>query len=235
MTADKLERDSWLSHVIGMEAFWLPRDFASISRSFRREGVFLQLRTREKNQKLASSLGFFELEEIIFRSSWTISQCPEHSLTPAGLSFDLASPNDTEALVMLGTQVLRHSRFASDPNIPSEWHGRVLRQSFLGAIDESRLIAARETKTGAVIGLCSMVPSSTGDLRLGHIAVDPEFRGRGLALALVSSCLGHSGLQAGDNLHLTARTQANNSQAVRFYENSGFKIFSREFLYQKLV
>ena len=236
MLANNIHRDDWLSEIIGLDAYWMTGDLRLPGNSIDLQGSsFLQHRTQSRDAEVAKQLGFFELEEILFRYTLKLSEDSEFQVPGGSSCFEIASQRDLRDIVDLGRSELVHSRFRADGSVPRIWHDKILAAWFSGDIQRSRMAIARDPETRSVVGFMSLRSKRDNDFQIGHIAVLPQSRGNGYGIGLIQFWQSRLGISVQSTQHFFARTQATNTGSRKFYEKCGFEEVSREFVYQKLI
>ncbi len=135
---------------------------------------------------------------------------------------------DPSDLVALAPQAAAHSRFRRDPRFPAEWVDRLYRvwieRSLSGSLADvvlvvevdDRLVGFHTIRTDGEVG------------RIGLLALEAAFRGRGLGSALLSAGLGW--MRDRGLARARVATQMDNP-VCRLYERSGYSLVGREEIY----
>ncbi len=102
-------------------------------------------------------------------------------------------------------------------SFPTPW-SRGMFEEELGR-DYSDAIVAQPVEGGGVAGyaVCWCI---AGEAHLLNIAVDPRFRGRGVACGLLEECIRRGARCGADRIHLEVR--AGNEDAIRLYRGHDF-------------
>ena len=136
---------------------------------------------------------------------------------------------NSDKLLSLALQSGLYSRFKVDPNFKenefermyAKWVENSLNgkqhQKVLGFVEENGLL-----------GFITITEKS-GVLHIGLIAVDEAARGKGIGSVLLNWVFNYATLHGFKQVNVV--TQAANSGALNFYEQHGFEIISRTFLY----
>src|SRR5216683_2971620 len=112
---------------------------------------------------------------------------------------------------------------------------RRIANCFVGVENVTSLVAAYYTISAASIPLVNLPPDETKRLpryptvpavRIGRLAVDQRFQGRGLGAALLADAATRA-LKA-DAAAFTLLVDAKNDQAIAFYQRFGFRILASQ-------
>jgi ribosomal protein S18 acetylase RimI-like enzyme len=206
----------------------LVRVFGACLNDCRDRGLrFLSLRLPEDERSAlhaAESVGFKVLESYL-----TFTRSMEDPL-PADPRVRLARPDEMEPVAELARRAFRYNRFMSDSLIPDrlarntrvEW----VRNSFKGRAEAIYVAEDEGQLAGFLLLKSKQDPHGVKAGIIDLIAVDSEYAGKGLGMALVAAALHHYNAEAG---YLEVGTQAKNVPAVNLYIKSGFRIAKSEF------
>ncbi|MDP2188236.1 MAG: GNAT family N-acetyltransferase [Sphingobacteriaceae bacterium] len=131
-----------------------------------------------------------------------------------------------EQLVNLAFVSGHESRFLKDPNFGIDHFKKLYKKWVDNAIsDENTIIKVyEENKSIMGFAICSL---KRDENKIGLIAVDAGFQGRGIGSLLVKSI--ENAIEPGELLYVA--TQESNTLACRFYENLGFAHYSKVNIY----
>ncbi|WP_111642692.1 GNAT family N-acetyltransferase/peptidase C39 family protein [Marinimicrobium alkaliphilum] len=101
---------------------------------------------------------------------------------------------------------------------------RLSRRSFKRWLDSDQSVFLVAEKAGALVGYCLVLfHRGTRLARLYSLAVDPQWRGRGLAARLIAA--GEQGASASGRLEMRLEVSSLNTGAIRLYETLGYRRF----------
>ncbi len=143
----------------------------------------------------------------------------------SGAQLRPAQAGDRAQVEAIAGHCFRGSRFHADPLIPREladalkarWAGNF----FTGQRGDAMTVAQAEGRVAGFLLALHRPDVMVIDL----VAVDPEFRGRGLGAALVRAAHAQSGLPG-----LAVGTQAANAPALALYQSLGMRVRSLAFV-----
>ena len=141
---------------------------------------------------------------------------------PAELPVRAALEGDLGRLMELAGALFRQSRFYRDPlhsaEAADELHRQWIRNCLVGDRADVILVATDDADVPIAFVTCKVGPDrERGSIDL--VAVDPRFRGKGVATAVLAAALRWFAARTGE-VHV--KTQAINYSAARLYERAGF-------------
>jgi len=144
----------------------------------------------------------------------------EQSSSPAAVPLSLvrkARPEDEEAVALIAGRSFEHDRFHQDPLIASEVADQLksewARNYFRGSRGDVMFICERQ---GVIAGFLLAIKCEKSAVVIDLIGTSPEFRGQGVASALLMYLRGWtSGV-------IRASTQHSNLSSIRMYVRHGF-------------
>lgn len=135
----------------------------------------------------------------------------------------------SKELYNLAIESGNHSRFKIDTRLPADSFERLyktwINESVNGEFADKVYIYSHSNK---IIGFVTVkIELEVG--KIGLIAIDESYRGKGVGKQLIYKV--ESYLKEEDVKILTVATQKNNSAAMKFYQNIGFKEFESTLIY----
>lgn len=213
-----LREDRWLAERLGRAAFTVTGALPG-----RWEPGFYQARASAGNVARLRALGAagFHLADVSLRFAR-----PAGRLDAGGVRVADARPEHHQALLAVAGRAFEYDRFHLDPAIPDTTADRIKRDWVASYLDGSRgdrlVVAERDGRAAGFLAELRRDDVSVIDL----IAVDREFRGAGVAAALIASVAERP---------LVVGTQAANPTAARVYERLGFVLQGAEAVMHKHV
>jgi dTDP-4-amino-4,6-dideoxy-D-galactose acyltransferase len=138
--------------------------------------------------------------------------------------------SDDDALIRLGFESGRFSRFAIDPLFVNDEYVKLYRlwieRTLNHEIAEHILVAEVDDQ---IHGMLSAAKLSAGDLRIGLVAVDHDQRGKGLGKALL--CGVHRLATSLEAKTITVVTQGANTAACELYIKFGFRLMHQVYVH----
>jgi len=226
--------DRWFGNLIGRESWHLVidndgLDKAAISKlkSFQDRQVFIYSKIPTSDVTLLQVLESLSLRVVDTNISL---ECTVEEMNVSPENIDLVrfcDPTDREAVMSLARRSFAYSRFHLDPEIPddiaarsrAEWTGSF----FSGNRSDYMLIAETE---GIQTGFLQLIGPQEGKLVIDLIAVDPAFRRRGLAVAMIAFAANN----CGETSILRVGTQVANIPSLRLYEGLGFRMVASSYV-----
>ncbi len=131
-----------------------------------------------------------------------------------------AMPEDRAAVEAIAGSSFSWSRLHRDPRIPTETANRVKAlwagNFFDGGRGDHMVVA---TARGTVVGFLLVIAASADEMVIDLIAVDQDYRGRGLARAMTTFAESN----CGQPRVVKVCTQLTNSQSLQLYFGNGFR------------
>ena len=231
--ADLVE-DKWFGNLVGRESWHLiiyddGLDKAAVSklRFLQDKKVFIYTKiptTDVISLHLLEGLGLRVIDTNISL------ECPVGALNTPTNNCGLvrfSTQADREAVMGLARRSFSHSRLHLDPEIPAEIADRS-RAEWVGSFffgDRGDYMVIAETE-GIQTGFLQLIGPQAGKLVIDLIAVDPAFRRRGLAGAMIDFAANN----CGETSILLVGTQVANVPSLRFYEGFGFRIVASSYV-----
>lgn len=194
-------------------------------------GVNLVYLISENKLNLEKTVGFFVTvcdRKITYSKNFT-SDKVHLEQSPLDISPYAEMHDNKEELLLLGVKSALYSRFNLDPNIPQSKFEELFRlwtEKSLLKISAREVFVAREQ--GKICGMITLVDKG-GIGNIGLLAVDVQYRGRGIGKALILAAQKwflSNGYKRG-----TVVTQQDNIPACRLYERCGYSLFSLVHVY----
>lgn len=182
------------------------------------------LPTETENIETAKALSIFQGDiKVEFQFNAKLQK-----LNP-NFSIQLWKGNITNAVIELGIESGRYSRFKNDPLLPSGSFERMytewVKQSIHGSMGNELYFIGDEDHVKGFITLSYLKTHA----EIGLIAVDRKNRKNGIGTSLIEWAINKT---AELNLNkLTVVTQQQNISACKLYEKCGGDIFKREYIY----
>ena len=147
---------------------------------------------------------------------------------PAELPVRVALEPDLNRLMEMAGALFRQSRFYRDPchtaETADELHRRWIRNCLVGERADVVLVATDDADVPIAFVTCKVDKDKEyGAIDL--VAVDPRYRGRGVATAVLGAALRWFAARTGE---VRVKTQAINYGAARLYERAGFHLVSSD-------
>lgn len=146
----------------------------------------------------------------------------------SAFSIRLLGPEDAEAFRPIRLRSLREEPDAFH-STAEEWDMPL--EEFARRITDNRVFAAFDDR-GSIVGTAMLALTARTLKRMRHkteiwsVYVAPEARGRGLARALMETCIAEARRMGFEAVVLTASTHL--THVVRLYESLGFRIYGTE-------
>ncbi|TGE15544.1 GNAT family N-acetyltransferase [Hymenobacter elongatus] len=143
----------------------------------------------------------------------------------------IAAPEATADLMALALQSGAYSRFRVDPrfapNVFVRLYTQWIQHALNGAPDRQVLVYGT-TPTAPSVGLLTLEKHAQ-EVRIGLLAVDSQWRQRGIGHQLVEAAAAEA--RAAGYTRLKVTTQAANQPACHFYERCGFTLIDRQYVF----
>ncbi|MCC6967285.1 MAG: GNAT family N-acetyltransferase [Nitrospira sp.] len=172
-----------------------------------------------------------QLEECGFRivdTALTLETPRLRHVGTAGPLVRLATSNDAPRVVDIARQSFRYSRFHVDPDIPlsladeikARWAG-----NFFSRQRGDYMVVAEHD--GRVVGFLQLIAAAEQVLMIDLVAVLPDFRGLGLAAAMI----GFASMTCGHPRMVRVGTQSANLPSLALYYKLGFQVVSSSHIF----
>lgn len=214
----ELQRDAWLSDVLGFDAF----NATASTMEAKPVGVRTLTTYRVPTDDVAAltaaqAAGFHVID---------VSLTLERTGTEGGAAREAAParPDEHDELLRIAGTCFRFSRFHLDPRLPRELADRVKREWVRSYVEGRRgieLLAASDD--GRTAGFLAVLEGPGGTRIIDLIGVTGESQRHGIGEALVSTFVRRHG-EGGRALRVG--TQAANVPSLRLYEKLGFRVTS---------
>jgi ribosomal protein S18 acetylase RimI-like enzyme len=211
----ELQRDDWLSHALGVDAYVVEKDAASHTAS-----GFYTCRVASDDVAAISALedeGFHVVDVNV-----TLERAGGEGLEGAGVA--PATPAQHQALLDIAESCFRYSRFHLDPLISDDAANRVKRAWVASYLDGTRGVELLAVENGGrPAGFLAVLEAADGARVIDLVGVAPDAQGAGLGEALVKE-FAHRHGEGGRTLRVG--TQVANVPSLRLYEKLGFRVTS---------
>lgn len=217
----ELQRDSWLSDVLGFDAFT-----AATATPQRPVGEGRTLTTYKvpvadvSAIAVAVAAGFRVVDVNV-----TLERMGEGDRDARAGTAAPATPDQHAALLQVAGTCFRYSRFHLDAMLPRELADRVKRE-WLRSYVEGRRGIELLADNGAT-GFLAVLEAADGARVIDLVGVAAESQGRGVGESLVATFIARHG--AGGRL-LRVGTQVANVPSLRLYEKLGFRVASSSYV-----
>lgn len=210
-----LRRDPWLSDVLGVKAFGLDGG-RELTRQDLVEGDvdFAWVKTSAFEGPYRANLE--ALGFCVIEGSLTFEQSANPAAVPLSLVRKVR-PEDEEAVALIAGRSFNYDRFHQDPLIAGEVAARLksewARNYFRGSRGDVMFVCERR---GVIAGFLLAIKCEKSAVVIDLIGTAPEFRGQGVASALLMYLRGWTGGV------VRASTQFSNLPSIRMYVRHGF-------------
>lgn len=120
----------------------------------------------------------------------------------------------------------KYSRFKTDKRLQNGEFEKLYKLWIKKAFEQKEVIT--EQQEGSIMGMIT-VETNTPTAKIGLIAVDPTYRGQGVAQKLLMAAAQHAHSKGCH--HLQVSTQAKNIPACNLYQNAGFALVDSDYIY----
>jgi ribosomal protein S18 acetylase RimI-like enzyme len=232
MPEPRLVEDAWLASHLGKPCFHLTGELAQMDDCAQGLGgkldetrVFVDAKVDVADTaalRAIQSLGF-QLIDTAVRFTAPRAACPGQTSAEVGF----ATPDMAAAVGAVAERSFVHDRFHRDPAIAVAAANAVKRSwalnYFAGRRGDWMVVACQGGKPA---GFLQLLRSPADDLVIDLIAVDQEYRGGGLARAMIAFAVANCQCKGG----VTVGTQIANIPSVRLYESMGFRLQSAQYV-----
>lgn len=228
-SAAALHDDAWLSGLMGVRCRHLsvPGVAADIP-DLAGEAGFIDAKAPAARVDLVNRLedGGFRLIDVNLRLVLPAGAAPAAAVAPA-IEVRFAQPGDRDGVAALARGAFRWDRFHRDPHIPpgvadsikAAWAANF----FAGARGDWMVTAVCG---GTVAGFLQLLGGSGDGLTIDLIATGQEWRGRGVARAMIA----FAAAQCRPGVPVITGTQAANEESLRLYQRMGFQVTAASYI-----
>ena len=239
LTNSPIAEDAWLASIMGRPVFRLTvpnartpdveRDIRNAVQGWDEAFAFAKIATANiAAAQFLEDLGFRLVDTRLGLEKSTAVSPTGREEGEAGCEIRAAKSLDAEAVVDLARRSFVYSRFHLDPQIPkaladrikAEWVGNF----FKGKRGDQMMLAQ---DAGKVVGFNQILVGADQGVIIDLIAVDPAWRGRGIAAELI--CAAEQ--RYPQRTRTVVGTQAANVPSLRLYQRLGFRIFESEYIF----
>jgi ribosomal protein S18 acetylase RimI-like enzyme len=212
-----LERDDWLSGLLGRPAFRVLTKRQSIA-DFPPGNFFATAKVAASEVTSAERLedAGFRIVDTALTFTARAAEIPAQS----GFELCLARSDDRASVGAIAREAFRFSRFHLDPSIPDAVARKIkatwAENFFDGRRGDAMIVAMAD---GELAGFLLLLRAPSDRLVIDLIAVQARFRGRGIARAMIGWAA--ATMPAAE---FVVGTQAANTPSVRLYESLGFRL-----------
>ncbi len=226
MTICEVYKDDWLSEILECDSYHLRGDVLEISSKDIAHCSFIDAKVDVDDFgriKHLEKLGFHLIDTNVQLKR------KNGSYNGTGNSCRFANPGDKERIVKIAGCSFTKSRFHLDPmiknskadKIKSEWASNYFR----GLRGDWMVIAEAD---GIVTGFLQLIRKSDYEIIIDLVAVDDDYRGRGLAGSMISFCDTYCVKKP---VTIDVGTQISNISSLSFYQKLGFSISSAQYVF----
>lgn len=223
-------RDAWLSEAAGKNCVLITSsELTLLTVSDLEDSAFYTCRVNGSGNELHNQLTTLGFRHVLNEVEYM--GYPQFNI-PSESEFEIRSAikSDFEDVVELAASGFSYDRFHWDPQVNPVTANQIKKLWVSSAFrhgSNRRLWIAEQS--GRIAGFCLTV-GSLPTIRIDLIAVDVNYRNRGVGARLVSSiphCYGET------SIILRAGTQVKNRESLRLYERVGMKIESERRVYHR--
>lgn len=214
----ELQRDAWLSDVLGFDAFNAMPGTVDVDRGGKRTLTTCRVPIQDVAALAVISEAGFRVVDV----NVTLERVGADGV--AGGAAGPARADEHDELLRIAGTCFRYSRFHLDPQLPRELADRVKREWVRSYVEGRRgieLLSA--TDDGRTAGFLAVRESDDGARVIDLVGVATESQGHGVGESLVSTFVARHGE---DGRTLRVGTQTANVPSLRLYEKLGFRVAS---------
>ncbi len=230
---DSIAPDAFLSEHLGLETFriaagrYLDEEALAAIRELQPQGVFLYCKIPVENIAVMEQLAAlkFQLVDNLITLEKDILLEEEFQMRN---TVRMANTEDEEAAVAIARTNFRYSRFHADERISDESANRVktewVRNYFHGKRGADMVLGIVDDKVAGFVQLLRVSDNLVVDL----IAVDECARKRGLATDMINYAQKYC---RGNCVKYRVGTQLANTPSINLYQNMGFTVVQKDYVY----
>jgi dTDP-4-amino-4,6-dideoxy-D-galactose acyltransferase len=235
MAVLRIERDEWLSVVIGLPS-WKIGGIEATTRSADLKARMLdngfgaaafistKIPTRDVAAVANATRAGFRVIDVNVTFDWAGAKALVLADSNGGVTVDLANADDAAAIEDIAARCFRYTRFHLDPEIALDQSNEIKRQwarnSCRGRAT-SVYVSRQDSKVTGFLAVLEIRSGTRADAIIDLVGVDAKSQGRGVGRALTALFVDQ---WQGRADRLRVGTQVSNVPAMRLYEAMGFRV-----------